>query len=166
MTDGEQPRADMAEQIKLENQFNSGASWFYWIAVLSIVNSIVVLGEWDWSFLIGLGATQIIDGFALGFAEEMPDSATTAKAVAFVLDLIVAAIVAVFGFLAKQRMGWVFIVGMVLYALDGLIFLLFSDYLSFGFHVFALVGIFSGYRALNQLQQPATDRPDAAIGPE
>ena len=40
---------------------------------------------------------------------------------------------------------------MVLYALDGLIFLWVQDYLSIGFHLFALYGLYRGVKALGQL---------------
>jgi hypothetical protein len=41
---------------------------------------------------------------------------------------------------------------MVLYGLDGLLFLIVQDWLSFGFHVFALFCIFGGYRSLKNLR--------------
>jgi hypothetical protein len=40
---------------------------------------------------------------------------------------------------------------MVLYTLDGMIFLLGPDWLALGFHAFALFCIFNGYRALRRL---------------
>ena len=56
---------------------------------------------------------------------------------------------------------------MVLYALDGLLFLLVQDWLSLGFHVFALYAMFKGYTALCRLKTivpPAVD-PQAGFGP-
>src|ERR1043166_6289200 len=41
----------------------SGASWFYWVAVLSLVNSGAAAVGSSWRFIIGLGITQIIDVF-------------------------------------------------------------------------------------------------------
>lgn len=83
------------------------------------------------------------------FAARGPDRAI--KSLAFGVDCFVAGIVALFALLAGRRRGWAFIVGMALYALDGLVFLLFGDFLSAGFHAFALFGIFSGYRALREM---------------
>lgn len=37
---------------------HSGAHWFYWIAVLSLINSLVFHFGWNWSFFMGLAATQ------------------------------------------------------------------------------------------------------------
>src|SRR5216117_2936789 len=39
-------------------QLKSGASWFYWIAGLSLINSIVAFTGGQWAFLFGLGITQ------------------------------------------------------------------------------------------------------------
>ena len=135
----------------LEQRLHSGANWFYWIAGLSLVNSIIILTNGSWSFIIGLSVTQIVDGLAAGIAEEAASGGMAIKSVAFGVDCFVAGIVALFALLAGRRHGWAFIVGMVLYALDGLVFLLFGDFLSAGFHAFALFGIFSGYRALREL---------------
>jgi hypothetical protein len=41
----------------------------------------------------------------------------------------------------------------VLYALDGLLFLLVQDWLSLAFHAFALFCIFGGHSALKRLRQ-------------
>lgn len=51
------------ERLELETRLNSGAGWFYWIAGLSLLNSIIMLSGSDLYFVIGLGITQIIDVF-------------------------------------------------------------------------------------------------------
>ena len=66
---------------------------------------------------------------------------------AFVLDLLAASVFVMFGVFARKRKPWAFIVGLVLYGLDGLIFLVAGDVLSVGFHVFGMWGIFNGLRA-------------------
>src|SRR5688572_28411552 len=53
-----------ADQQHLEMRLKSGASWFYWIAGLSIINSIAALSGAGWGFIVGLGVTQIVDEFA------------------------------------------------------------------------------------------------------
>jgi hypothetical protein len=57
-----------------------------------------------------------------------------------------------FGVFANKLHTWAFLVGMILYALDGLIFLLVGDWLSVGFHVFALFCIFGGFSATRRLK--------------
>ena len=50
---------DAAERDRLERRVKSGANWFYWIAALSLVNSIIVMANGQWSFILGLGVTEI-----------------------------------------------------------------------------------------------------------
>ena len=49
---------------------------------------------------------------------------------------------------------------MVLYALDGLLFLLVGDWISIAFHAFALVCIGKGYQALRTLRRAVSLRED------
>ena len=134
--------------LKLQAQHKSGATWFHWIAGLSIINSIVVLLGSQWSFIVGLGITQLVDGIAMGFAQQpAAQSSLILKVVGFVFDLLIAGLFVFFGFFATRRHTWAYIVGMVLYAFDGLIFLLVKDYLSIGFHIFALICIYNGLQA-------------------
>ncbi|MCH8048228.1 MAG: hypothetical protein IID44_31420 [Planctomycetes bacterium] len=143
---------DVRASIEMENRFLSGANWFFWIAGLSIVNSVLMLSGTGWGFIIGLGMTQMIDVIATEIALQEKEAATVLKLVAFGFDLVVAGMCAGVGLLARKRFAWAFILGMILYAMDGMIFLLFQDWLSFGFHVFALYGIWNGLKALRQLQ--------------
>lgn len=97
-------------------QVKSGASWFYWIAGLSLVNSIAAFSGSDWRFILGLGVTQLID--VLGQSIEGPG-----KFIALVLDLVAAGVLVLFGVFASKGHLWAFVVGMVLFALDGVLFL-------------------------------------------
>jgi hypothetical protein len=128
------------------SRLKSGASWFIWIGLLSLVNSFVSLAGGKWAFLIGLGVTQAADGVARGL-----DFGSTSTILAAFFDVFVATVFITFGLFAQKGRSWAFIVGMVLYGLDGLLFLLVADFLSLGFHVFALWNLFSGYRASRRL---------------
>jgi hypothetical protein len=150
-------------RMVLANQLKRGANWFYWIAGLSLVNSVTSILGVGLNFLIGLGITQLIDGTAIGLGNEIaPDLATILKVVAFVLNLGVAAVFVVFGVLAGKGRKWAFVVGMVLYALDGLIFLLAREWLSIGFHLFALWGLYGGVRAISKLNEVESSQISAA----
>ena len=138
----------IGEKLRLENRLKSGAGWFFWIAGLSLVNSIILMVGGRWNFLIGLGITQVIDGIASAVAAEAGVDATTIiKILAFAADIVVAGVFVVFGVLALKRYKFSFIIGMILYALDGLVFLMVPDLLSIGFHLFALFGLYSGLQA-------------------
>ena len=131
----DQEKKLIEEKLKIEKQFQSGADWFFWIAGLSLINSIILLAGSEWGFIIGLGITQIIDAIGLLIAEEI---GIAGKIISFIFDIIAAGIFVLFGVFARKRYKWAFITGMALYAIDGLIFLLVQDFLSIGFHIFAL----------------------------
>jgi len=128
-----------------QKQLKSGGNWFYWIAGLSLINSAIALSGSGMRFILGLGVTQIIDGVAQGL-----DSGA-GLAVAVVLDLLAAAVFVFFGLFANKRFTWSFIAGMILYTMDGMIFLVFRDWFGVGFHAFALWCIFRGFKACREL---------------
>ena len=146
--------AEAEEQTKvLLKKHRNGSGWFFWIAGLSLVNSAIMLTGFDWGFVIGLGLTQIIDGIAMAIAEELGGQSMTVMAViAFICDAIIAGSVVLWGVLARKHYRWAYVTGMILYGIDGLIFLLVQDYLSLGFHAFALFHIFGGFKACGQLK--------------
>jgi hypothetical protein len=147
------PTAKLKEKLRLERRFNEGAKWFFWIAGLSVVNSIILFAGGKWNFLIGLGITQLIDGISIIIAKEVgPNAGMVIRAIALGVNVIIAGIFVLFGILAK-RYKWGFIVGMIVYALDGLIFLMVPDFLSIGFHLFVLYGLYGGLKAFGQVKQ-------------
>jgi hypothetical protein len=146
--------AAQAHYQQLQTKLLTGANWFYWIAGLSLVNSFILLVEGNWQFFVGLGITQVVNYVALEVGKQSPDSLPICKIVAGVFTCIAAAVFATFGMGGRRRLTWVFICGMLLYALDGLLYLTVFDAIdlkSFGFHIFALVGIFGGFSACRQL---------------
>ena len=48
-----------AELAQLHARGTSGAGWFFWIAALSLINSIILLSGGDRHFVVGLGVTSI-----------------------------------------------------------------------------------------------------------
>src|SRR5262245_15022806 len=49
--------SDQSEMFKLTQQFNSSSSWFFWIAGLSVINSLIAVFGGDRRFIFGLGIT-------------------------------------------------------------------------------------------------------------
>lgn len=141
----------LAARIELENRVRSGANWFYWIAALSVINSIIIMAQGGVTFIVGLGITQIIDGLALALADQEPVLKPVFTFIAIGLNLCVVSVCALFGLLANKRFAWAFWLGMLIYALDGLIFLLLGAYFPFGFHIYALLSIYGGVKALREL---------------
>lgn len=153
------------ELMQLESRHQSGAQWFFWIAALSLLNSGASFFGSDWGFVIGLGITQIFDAAATVLQEQLGGGVRVAAMAASVL---VAGLFVLFGVLAGRRSSVAYVVGMLLYALDGLLFLLVGDWLSIGFHVLALVFIGRGFQASLALgarlaaQVPAMPAPSPA----
>jgi len=123
----------------------SGASWFYWVAGLSLVNTVMALAGSPIRFIFGLGVTSLISEFGRRFG-------TAGQGVALVLDLLAAGVLVLFGFFANKGHSWAFVVGVVLFALDGVIFLLAQDWLGVGFHAFVLFCIIRGFIACRELK--------------
>lgn len=152
----------IAQRLALEAKHKNGAGWFTWIAILSLVNSIIILSGAGWSFLIGLGMTQIVDGIALAGAGQSPGAATAWKAAAFVVDLGISGLFLLFGYFAKRRAVWAFVVGMAIYAIDGAILLYFEAFPAAIFHAFALVGLYRGLQASKELSTMPRTAEEAA----
>jgi hypothetical protein len=132
----------------------SGAAWFYWVAGLSLINTLSALTEANFGFALGLNVTLISDGLALHAVQGGADS--TAKIFALGFDLVVYALMAGCGWLSQKRVLPVFALGMALYLLDALLFFLVFDVVSTILHAFALWCMwagFSAFRRLNALEQ-------------
>jgi hypothetical protein len=136
----------------LQKQVKSGAGNFYWIAALSIINSLGAVFNLGVSFVIGLGVSQIVDALAMVIAEGIPEYAAIIRTFGVVLSIGISALFAVFGYFAAKGHRWAFIIGMVFYALDGLLLFAVQDWFGFGFHLFLLWGLFSGFQSLKKLQ--------------
>lgn len=145
-------QAVRAELAQLHARGTSGAGWFFWIAALSLVNSVILLSGGDRHFVVGLGVTSIADVVANAFADQDPNIAGVAKGIAFGFSVFVAAVVCLFGWLSRRPILPIFVLGMILYLLDGLIYVLVGDWMSVGFHVFVLVGMWSGFNAYRQMK--------------
>jgi hypothetical protein len=122
------------------------ASWFVMIAALSMVNSILAMSGASVRFIFGLGLSQIVDALA-----------HQAGSPGYVLDLIINGIIAgvfvLFWNFARQGQKWAWYVGMGVYVVDGVLLLLFKDYLAIAFHAYALYRMSSGLKLLPILER-------------
>lgn len=139
---------------ELAQKYKSGANWFYWIAGLSLITSIITFSGGNWRFLISLGTTQVIDGIAYALAAEVGGSAP--QVIALFLDVILTAIFVLFGVLANKKLLWAYILGMAVFFIDGLVALLIQDLVGVIAHVVVLVFMVPGFlagRKLVELEQ-------------
>ena len=145
------------EILKAEHALKTGANWFYWIAGLSLINTVIIVSGNNWSFLAGLNILQVADVFVREIIKNTtPNFSTILMFFSVMFDMLVVGVMVVFGYFANKRHNWSFVIGMVLYALDMLISLAFKDFLSFAIHVIALLGIYNGLNAnfkLNEIER-------------
>jgi hypothetical protein len=136
------------EIARLEQRANSGARWFFWIAGLSLVTFFTMIAGSGWRFIISLGTTQLITEIAKGASAELGDVATV---IAVVFNLLAAGLFVGLGVLAGKRYLWAYLIGMIFFGLDALIFVLGQDWIGIIFHVLVIYWIFSGFNACRQL---------------
>ncbi|MBX7061975.1 MAG: hypothetical protein K1X52_09965 [Pyrinomonadaceae bacterium] len=135
----------------LEAHAKRGANWFYWIAGLSAVNSGAFLMGAGFHFLAGLGITEVFDGLSEAFIENgLPNSV---RFIAVFGDLLVVIGFALAGYWANKLVAPVFLIGIVLYFLDGLLVLAFGDIVMALFHAFALYQLIRGFLAVRELKK-------------
>jgi hypothetical protein len=143
--------ADPTEVAELEKKVKSHGSWFYWIAGLSIINSIVAFSGSEWGFFLGFSVLQAID-------YAVKESGTAIRAGVLAFDLVAAGSFIVLGiFACRQHAAWAFIVGVVFYGLDTALTILaiFAGGSAVGgaLHVWALVSLILGITAANKLKK-------------
>lgn len=140
----------------LEHGVKSAASWLYFIAGLSLINTIVSALGIGFRFAVGLGVTSMLDSIM----HEASKGGAGKFAAAICLPITIGLLVmyAALGYFAGKGMRWAFITAVVLYSLDTLLVvasLFMGDMLIIGlvFHIWALVRIFGGIGAAGQLGQ-------------
>jgi hypothetical protein len=143
--------AVIQKKLALDNKIRSGVNWFYWIAGLSLINSIGFFFNMTVTFVVGLGITQFVDGFLLAAVEDLGEKWLILRFVGFAIDLGIAGLFVLIGVLGRKRHFWPVIVGVVLYGLDALLLLLFQDWLAVIFHAWALATIIASLKSMKEL---------------
>ena len=144
--------ADLMEQTKIEKQMKNGANWFFWIAGLSLINTIIFLFDGSVYFVIGLGITQVVDGLMYYAVEDFgSELAPFIQILGLAINLVIMGIFLFFGFRARKGKRWAFITGLILYGLDVLLLIWAGDLFSILFHAVAIFGLVQGLRAAGKL---------------
>ena len=142
-----------SQKMRAEQVVRVGAGWFIWIAALSVVNSVVGWVGGGVHFIVGLGVTQFVDALS-------KQAGSSGLLLDVVINGFVVGVFALFWNFARKGQSWAFILGMSIYALDGLLLLLFKDIFSVAFHGYALYRIYQGMSVL-----PVLHRLEAALAP-
>lgn len=139
--------ANLIEQkLRAERVVKAGAGWFIWVAILSLINSVLSLSGSGIRFIFGLGFAQLVDALA-------HQAGQTGFALDLIINGFVAAVFVLFWNFARKGQQWAFLVGMGLYAADALIMLYFRDILAVAFHAYALYRMYQGMSGVAVLQQ-------------
>jgi hypothetical protein len=141
-----QNQAMLERKLKLQARVRSGAGWLIAIALFSVVNSALTFFDAKLHFIVGLGVTQIADGVG-------KIGGTAGSVAGLVVSLFAAGLFLAFWKFAREGQQWAYITAMILYGVDGLIFLGFGLWLDLGFHIFALYSMSKGLSAVSALNQ-------------
>ena len=144
----------------LAKDLQSGAAWFFWIAVLSLVNSAMAFHGSERSFLVGLAVTQLVDAAAqAGIASGGP---AALRYVALGIDLAILGVVVAPAALTRRHPD-LYAVGMGLYALDAMLCGVLQLWGHLAFHAVVLFFLWRGLSALRQLRAAAAPAPQVRL---
>jgi hypothetical protein len=124
-----------------QGTIRSKASWFFWIAGLSVINTI--LSANGGYFIVGLAVSQVIDAIVI---EET-------GSINYFISLFAPTIFALIGYFAFNLNRWAFIAGAILYLLDSLIYLYAQEWFAAAFHLFVLYKLYQGYRTITEYEE-------------
>lgn len=125
-----------------------GAAWFFWIAILSVINSFIVYFYNVPNTPVALAITQWLDGTTSGISAAM----TPAE---LIINILIAGAVAVFGLLAWRGSDVAFVVGIFLYVLDAFLMIGLRDFFGFGVHLLAVFFLVKGLLASRHIRENA-----------
>lgn len=138
------------QKLRIEGEVKGAASWFFWIAALSIINSVLFMFNLQWNFVIGLGVTQLLDFLGKSLSESISSGI---KYFSLVINILLAALFVLIGLFAQKGSRKAFMTGIILYGLDAVMFILASDLLGVGFHIFAIYFMVRGFIACKKLNR-------------
>jgi len=120
----------------------SAARWFWWIAGLSLVNTVLVQTGNDMNFVVGLGITAGADALFAG-----------TKVIGFIVDAVAIVFFVLMGLQAQRGKLWAFYVGIGVYTLDALIYAAIQDWMPVAFHALIIYFIVRGAMLLRAMKR-------------
>ena len=139
----ESGRHALRRRMTAVKRIHTSANWFFWIAGLSMINTVIAISGGNWSFIAGLGFTQLVDAV-------MQNAGSIGTVIALAFDILAAAVFVGLGLLARRMVVWPFIVGLIIYVLDALILIIAQLWLGVAFHVYVLIMIVVGMNTLRK----------------
>lgn len=125
-----------------------GADWFLWLAILSVINSLIVYFYNTPNSPLALGVTQWLDGTHAGIKSAMSSGA-------LVINILIAGVLAMFGLMARRGSDLAFVLGIFLYVIDAMLIIGVRDFFGFGVHLIALFFLVKGLLASRHIREDA-----------
>jgi hypothetical protein len=122
-----------------------GASWFYTIALLSGINSLLQIFDAKIRFIFGLGVTQVVGSMA--------KQSTNGTVILLLVDGLFIGLLLLCGKWAREKSHGAFLGGMTAYALDGVLLVVFGMWIDAAVHAYALYRMWQGYAASRELAE-------------
>lgn len=137
-----------AELLEVVTKVHRSYDWFKWIAILSLINTVLIAINSNISFIFGLATNQFIYAFASIFAE---DYGSSVLVIGYILQLICPLIF--YGLYRQWHKfkKWPIVVGVVIYGLDGLLYLYVDDMVSLLFHAYVMYAILKSFWEVDQI---------------
>ena len=132
------------DRAYLADRAASGANWFYWLAALSLGNSIWAFFNAGVSFWFGPGVTLFAD-----LVGEQGGPGWKLAGLGF--GIFFAAALALIGVFARRKEA-VFLAGILLYLLDTALVLLVQAWIHLAVHAYVLFRLVQGWLALRNLK--------------
>lgn len=139
-----------AEPYKIR-EMRLGANWFLWVAIASVINTLIVYFSGLPNLFWGLGVTPYVNANA-PFANEGFQWLSGLG-----INIGIALVLAACGFLARKGSDIAFIAGMFLYVFDTVVALGYRDFFGVGFHLLALFFMFKGLLASRRRYDPSVE---------
>lgn len=132
----------------------AGANWFFWLAALSVLNSLAVYFISIGNTPVAFGVTQWIDGTTGPLTAEgwSPPLHLTG----LIINILVAAGFAGFGYFARRGNDVAFLIGIFLYIVDAILSIGLRDFWGFSFHLVGFFFLFRGLLASRHVRENAT----------
>lgn len=134
------PLAAEMEQAVYAKPIRNGGNWFFWIAAMSLINTIAATTGSEWGFALGLQLTYV-----LSLTSELWGA--HGKWIALAGNLVLVGACVWFGIAGYSRKYVPYFLGVFIYAADTLLSLLSLHLLTIGIHIWALYSIFKGLMA-------------------
>lgn len=120
------------------------ANWFFGITAFTVINMLLILVGTDFGFWVGLASADVLAGLGYLLFEEYGSMVVYLGAGA---GIAISLPFLLFGFFGSKGHSWAFLVGALLYAVDGLLRVLFLQVIGAIIHYLVAFLLIRGYIA-------------------